>query len=170
MPQLNTSSGLKEVVLKAPFAEVLRSPLNGQCRLSSTRPFRKGEVICRFKSGRRLSKPNYLTVQVGPGQHITLNPEYLQYLNHSCAPNAFLDTAAGALICLKKILPGEEITFFYPSTEWIMDQPFVCQCGTAECLQLIQGAAFLPRQVLDHYQLNSFIRELLLQKEPVETA
>jgi hypothetical protein len=35
---------------------------------------------------------------------------------------------------------GEELTFFYPSTEWNMDQGFSCFCGTDSCLGYIGGA------------------------------
>jgi hypothetical protein len=107
-------------------------------------------------------------VQTGPSTHITLKPEYLQFINHSCSPNVFFDTEKKVLVSLKDIHPGDEITFFYPSTEWEMDQPFLCQCGSAQCLQIIQGAAFLSTAVLESYQLSAFIREKLLEKAKAE--
>jgi hypothetical protein len=45
-----------------------------------------------------------------------LNPEWLQYINHSCDPNVAFDTAAFKLIALKDVKPGDELCFFYPST------------------------------------------------------
>ena len=33
----------------------------------------------------------------------------------------------------KGIEVGQELTFFYPSTEWDMAQGFECICGTATC-------------------------------------
>ncbi len=73
----------------------------------------------------------YLTVQTGTDRHITLIPDFLQYINHSCSPNIFFNTTTMELVCLQPIQPGDEFTFFYPSTEWEMAQPFVCNCGTA---------------------------------------
>lgn len=50
-----------------------------------------------------------------------------------------------------------QVTFFYPSTEWDMDEPFQCMCGTDKCLGRIAGAKQMPRPVLDQYKLNSHI-------------
>lgn len=56
--------------------------------------------------------------------------------NHSCSPNTAFEISASipeadwAFVALAEIKAGEEFTFFYPSTEWEMDQPFECQCGS----------------------------------------
>ena len=44
--------------------------------------------------------------------------------------------AAGTL---RPIAVGEELTFFYPATEWHMEAPFPCACGAAQCLLEIRG-------------------------------
>ncbi|KAB8242433.1 hypothetical protein BDV35DRAFT_366204 [Aspergillus flavus] len=38
---------------------------------------------------------------------------------------------------------GDELTFFYPSTEWTMVQPFQCGCGAGlrRCLGRVAGAS-----------------------------
>jgi hypothetical protein len=61
------------------------------------------------------------------------------------------------LICLRPIQAGDEFTFFYPSTEWNMSQPFVCNCKTEACLQLINGASHLDPSTLNKYRLTDFI-------------
>lgn len=54
------------------------------------------------------------------------------YINHSCAPNAFMRTVPGehvAFFALRDINPGEEITMNYRDPE----HPQVCKCGAANC-------------------------------------
>ncbi|MGC4035564.1 MAG: SET domain-containing protein-lysine N-methyltransferase [Chitinophagaceae bacterium] len=88
-------------------------------------------------------------------------PEYLRYTNHSCAPNIFFDTAKLEVVCLRPVQVGEEMTFFYPSSEWDMAQPFECCCGTKECLGTIQGAKYLSDEVLKTYTLTDYIQHKL---------
>jgi hypothetical protein len=104
------------------------------------------------------------------GKHITLQPEFLQYINHSCAPNVFFDTTAMQLVALKEIREGEEMTFFYPSTEWEMIQPFNCYCGSHNCLGQIQGAAFLPKNAWKQYRLTDFIQRQLAKRSARKVA
>lgn len=56
---------------------------------------------------------------------------------------------------------GDELTFFYPSTEWDMAQPFDCLCGASQCRGRITGAKEMKVSVLDDYWLNGHIEELL---------
>ncbi|WP_287521727.1 SET domain-containing protein-lysine N-methyltransferase [Okeania sp. SIO2C2] len=90
-----------------------------------------------------------------------LDPEFLQYINHSCNPNVFFDTQKKVVIALRNIEIGEEFTFFYPSTEWSMDRGFNCICQSENCLGYIQGSAHLPLNVLKKYKLSDYIRQKL---------
>ena len=146
-------------ILENRIAEVLENKQTGQKSLYATAPFQPGEVISRFGAGETLTEPTYLTLQTGIKKHITLIPEFLQYTNHSCDPTAFFDTTRMELICLAELQPGDEITFFYPSTEWEMAQPFDCHCGSPACLQVIRGASQLSPDVLERYMLTDFIRQ-----------
>lgn len=58
---------------------------------------------------------------------------------------------------------GDELTFFYPSTEWEMVQPFRCQCnaGPGKCLGFIAGSSKIEPSVLEGFWLNEHIRQLL---------
>lgn len=149
------------------FAEVTLNEATGQKALHASAHFTPGEVICQFSAGLTLDEPSYLTVQTGNGKHITLEPEFLQYINHSCSPTVFFDTTTMELVCIKTIHPGDEFTFFYPSTEWEMAQPFTCYCGTRECIQLISGAAHLPLDILNRYRLTDFI-QYKVRSRPIE--
>jgi hypothetical protein len=146
------------------FAEIVENLETKQKALFTTRSFRKGEVISAFGGSLVFTRPNYLTVQTGIEKHIALNPEFLQYINHSCDPNVFFDTSSFELVALRDIDSNEELGFFYPSTEWEMDQPFSCYCGSDGCLQTIRGARFLDATAVKKYRLTDFIREQLKKK------
>ena len=156
-----------EVVSRHAFGDVLLNTSTNQKSLHATIVIKPGEFISRFFAGITQSYATYLTVQTGVDTHITLQPEFLQYINHSCNPNVFFDTASLQLICLTALQPGDELTFFYPSTEWDMSQPFVCNCKSKDCLQLINGAAHLDKSTLKKYRLTDFIKQQSLQKSSV---
>lgn len=59
---------------------------------------------------------------------------------------------------------GDELTFFYPSTEYDMAQPFECRCQEKECRGTISGAKDTAPEVLRQYWLNAHIEELLQEK------
>ena len=86
-------------------------------------------------------------------------------MNHSCAPNAIVDIQRWEVRAAAPIHKGLEITYFYPSTEWDMAQPFKCNCGAKECLGTIGGAKHIPRPVLRKYVLNSHIKQFLYDSE-----
>ena len=60
------------------IAEVRQKISNDQNALFALRPYQPGEVIADFSAGTIAAEPTYLTVQVGVGKHITLQPEFLQ--------------------------------------------------------------------------------------------
>jgi hypothetical protein len=150
-----------DVVSHHGVAEVILNRQTGQYSLHAEQSFEPGEVISPFQAGEICSTPNYLTVQTGINRHITLIPEFLQYINHSCQPNAFFDTDRMELVALKPIGIKEEISFFYPSTEYDMAQPFLCFCGSQDCLRNIRGAKYLSEEIQNKYRFTGFIRQLL---------
>lgn len=142
---------------KTDFAKVFRNPQTGQHSLHATVFFDEGETICFFSAKETYTTPSYLTLQTGLNKHISLDPECLQYTNHSCDPNVFFDTEKMELVALRSIQPDDEMVFFYPSTEWQMASPFTCNCGSAKCLGTIAGAASLKEKQLETYRLTRFI-------------
>ncbi|KAI0163297.1 hypothetical protein BJ166DRAFT_291250 [Pestalotiopsis sp. NC0098] len=109
-------------------------------------------------------KPTYATVQAGKDRHLNLNSDLL-YLNHSCEPSLIFDTANfNILVGPNGLQVGEELTFFYPSTEWEMAQPFDCFCGKATCRGRIAGAKDMTSEQLEGLWINGHIRELIEQK------
>jgi len=146
------------------IADMRRNLSNGQNALFALRSYQPGEVIANFSAGTIGAEPTYLTVQVGIRKHITLQPEFLQYINHSCDPNVFFDTTTMQVVALKRLMPEEEMTFFYPSTEWKMTQSFRCYCGSLHCLGEIRGAAFLSKGAQEKYRFTDFIQQQLAKR------
>ena len=148
-----------------PIGEVRENVENGQKIFITTRSFEQDEILAQFGVVDILSTPNYLTLQVDHNKHILLDPPYLQYINHSCDPNCFFDTEHMCLRALKKIESGQELTFFYPSTEWNMQQPFACFCKSENCLGEIKGAAHLTDQEANRYRLTPYISKRRSQQQ-----
>lgn len=142
---------------------------DGYSRAVAAVALAEGEVLARFGARETLASPTYLTVQTGPDTHILLAPEHLQYINHSCDPNVFFNTTRMEIVALRAIAPGEEVRFFYPSTEWTMDRAFDCQCGSTACLGRIAGADQLDVHTLERYAFNQHILDRLAE-QPAELA
>jgi len=88
------------------------------------------------------------------------------YINHSCEPSVIFDTSSLSIIAGPNGLKaGDELTFFYPSTEWDMAQGFSCFCGAKTCRGFISGAKNMSREQLEGNWLNAHIRNLLGEKE-----
>ncbi|CAJ2511793.1 Uu.00g074180.m01.CDS01 [Anthostomella pinea] len=114
--------------------------------------------------------PTYATVQCGLEKHLDLNSD-LMFINHSCEPSLIFDTVNFNVIAGPQgLAPGDELTFFYPSTEWSMAQPFACTCGKPTCRGRISGAGDMTPAQLDGVWLNLHIRELLDQKRQKQTS
>lgn len=150
------------------FAVVRQNLINNQKAFFAQIAYNPGDVVSEFFAGATLAEPTYLTVQVGIRKHILLQPEHLQYINHSCDPNVFFDTHTMKVIALRQISVGDEMTFFYPSTEWDMAQPFSCLCGSHKCLGQIRGAAHIPLPILQTYRLTRFIQQQVHERSTKE--
>ena len=150
------------------FASIWQDVITSQQSLWSNQSFAPGDVLTGFYAGDIMIHPTYLTVQVAEHEHITLKPQFLQYINHSCNPNVFFDTTSMQLICLRPIPANAELTFFYPSTEWQMTQSFDCHCSAYNCLGHINGAASIPTEILNNYRLTDFILGKLRAKKEVQ--
>ena len=158
---INAITSAYKMLSKHGFADIMQNSLTGERSLHAAAFFDAGEVVSEFTSEHIFEVATYLTVQTGEKKHITLAPDFLQYINHSCDPNVFFDTTQMQLIALKEIQPGDELMFFYPSSEWQMMQPFDCFCGTPKCLHSIQGAVYLSEQTMQQYRFTDFIMEQL---------
>jgi len=127
--------------------------------LFTSSPIRNGAIIYDFAHCSPSPVATYRTIQVGIAVHMD-DRELVGYLNHMCRPNAFVHAETLTVRAARDILAGEELGFFYPSTEWDMARPFQCACGAAECIGLVAGAKHLSESMLSRYFINPHIREL----------
>ena len=67
----------------------------------------------------------------------------------------------------KGLSVGEELTFFYPSTEWDMAQGFSCFCDAPTCRGVIRGAKNMSARDLEGMWLNPHIRHMLEERDNV---
>lgn len=148
-------------VSHASFATLGLNKITGEKSLLSTIAIQAVSIFGTFKAANILSTPNKYTIQVDENKHIILKPEFLQYTNHSCNPNIFFDTSTFELVALRDIAKGDELTFFYPSTEWNMESSFECCCGETNCLHNIQGASHLSPETIARYRFTNFISQKL---------
>ena len=119
-----------------------------------------GAAICSITFDRILRAPSRHTVQIGMDAHVQPLPDELQLVNHGCDPNVTFDVERMVLRALRTIEAGDQLRYFYPSTEWEMAEPFECFCGAAACLRLIEGASRLSAEVHERYELAPHIREM----------
>lgn len=147
------------------FSAVMKDRNSGEKSLTSLSSFLPNDIVSPFSASNTFKTPNYLTVQVNHQKHISLFPEFLQFINHSCDPNVFFDTTSMNLIALKAIQPGDSFCFFYPSTELDMAQPFDCLCAASNCLKKISGALFIPEETINTYRLTEFIKKEVNKKQ-----
>ena len=134
-----------------------RGDLGQRCvRIQIDQP--AGSVLVSFAHSPRFRTATYLTVQLDADTHLKPEPAFLECVNHSCAPNVAFDMAELALVALTDLRAGDELVYFYPSTEWHMAQPFFCACGASDCLGRIDGASGLTDAHLAPYALSPFVR------------
>jgi hypothetical protein len=129
--------------------------------LIARQDFKRGDVIYQIPSEKISDKPNRFTVQMSRDLHTEVGK--LSALNHSCDPNVLLDMERMLVIANRDIQADDELSFFYPSTEWEMAAPFICLCGSPRCIHVVAGARFLPLSTLEHHYLNRHIREMIVE-------
>ncbi len=128
--------------------------------LVARQDFKRGEVVYQIPAEKISDKPNRFTVQMDRNLHTEVGK--LSALNHSCNPNVILDMEKMVVVACRDIKAGDELSFFYPSTEWEMAAPFICLCGSPSCIHVVAGARFLPLSTLENHYLNRHIREMTI--------
>ena len=126
-----------------------------------------GALFARITSATYSPRRSYSSVQATRDADIELNSD-LVFINHSCDPSLEFDMTKFEVRVVqhRPLRKGDELSFFYPSTEWDMAQPFDCGCGASEvvCLKWITGAKFVDEKILRRYWLNQHIEELLAER------
>lgn len=165
-PNDTTEASKKSAALLADRLYVQRSDKPFASGAISRVSLPPGALFARITGASIVPKQRYTTVQINRNQHIELNSD-LVYCNHSCRPSVVFDMAKMEVRVVddRPLKEGEPVTFFYPSTEWEMDQPFQCNCGAGNCKGWIDGAKKMSREELQGYWLNDHIVELLKERD-----
>ncbi|KAF3911165.1 hypothetical protein AA313_de0208930 [Arthrobotrys entomopaga] len=130
-----------------------------------------GSLFAKITTATYVDKRTYTSVATGPNSRIELNSD-LVFCNHSCKPSLIFDMIRFEVRVSdeRDLRVGDPLTFFYPSSEWSMVQPFDCECGAGvDCLGYISGARDIDYHILEKYWLNQHIRKLVEEKKNKET-
>ncbi|WP_300627608.1 SET domain-containing protein-lysine N-methyltransferase [Pseudomonas sp.] len=90
-------------------------------------------------SGYAVSEQRPYTLQLSPRIHL-YDSWFCGLLQHSCNPNAFLDTTYLELWTVQPIPAGTPLTVDYANTEDSLFRQFACHCGELNCRGWITGA------------------------------
>jgi hypothetical protein len=132
--------------------------IHGNSLVAKT-PFKRGDFIMPLMGV--LSVRTYRTIQIEVSSH--LEGTVAAFLNHSCQPTSIVQASTLSVHAAKDLKAGDEITFFYPSTEWDMARPFKCLCGAQDCIGFVAGARYLSMDTFTHYFVNPHIKALLVE-------
>jgi uncharacterized protein len=133
----------------------------------TTRPIAKGSLLCVW-GGRVVDTEAMLAlpemrrryaVQIDDDHYLVtplLGIGAADLINHSCDPTALL-VGADTLLARRDLLPGDEVTYDYATSDANPHHGFVCRCSAATCrgrvtgddwrhpgLQATYGEAFSP--------------------------
>lgn len=134
---------------------------DGQRCLRADTSIGVNEVLITY-DGPIIDHPTRYSIQVDDDKHIEGTPESNAYLNHSCAPNAFVDWSGVYLRALRDIEAGEEITCNYLTTDWELHEKFVCHCGTPRCCGEVKGLKYISRE--EQQKLLPFLPEFMKRR------
>ncbi|KAL8854946.1 MAG: hypothetical protein Q9221_000142 [Calogaya cf. arnoldii] len=129
-----------------------------------------GSLFSPIKNHSFIKDRAFSSVEAANGMHIDLNSD-LFYANHSYAPSLEYDVGLMEVRVSRDrdLHEGDVLSFFYPSTEWHMAQPFECSCHDSACLGTIMGASGLGKARVNGYWLNKHIIARLENQDDTKT-
>ena len=134
---------------------------DGQKCLCANADISENEVLITY-DGPIIDHPTRYSIQIDDHKHIEGTPESNAYLNHSCAPNAYVDWGGVYLRALRNIAVGEEITCNYLTTDWVLHERFVCHCGMPHCYGELKGLKYLDHE--EQEKLLPFLPDFMTRK------
>lgn len=112
-----------------------------------------GGIVFRVNKTKEdsLSNPDW----IGIGQNRWIDPRgVLRFLNHSCEPNVGVvtpETDVVAIVAMRDIDEGEELTFDYSTTECDPLWEMMCTCRSVHCRRIVRSILTLPRARYELY-------------------
>ena len=137
-----------------------RSPSEG-FGLVATRPLARGSLLCVW-GGRVVSTARMLALpEVARRYALQIDDDHFlvtpitgigaaDLVNHSCDPSALL-VGADTLVARRDLLPGDEVTYDYATSDGSPYFGFVCRCGAAVCRGVVSGEDWRDPVLQDRY-------------------
>eukprot|EP00758_Cryptobia_borreli_P009789 Tbor_TRINITY_DN5513_c0_g1::TRINITY_DN5513_c0_g1_i1::g.12603::m.12603 len=97
-------------------------------------------------TGLMVSYPTMYTICVGEKQHLLFG-NGAECIAHHCDPNVRIVVQSDGtfdMVTVRAAKAGEMMTFNYNTTEWDINSPFPCLCGSPLCGNMIRGFRYLP--------------------------
>lgn len=139
----------------------VQSRADKQRGLFVVRAVAKDEILIYY-DGPVIDHATRYSIQIDDNLHIEGTPESNAYLNHSCAPNTYVDWAGVFLRALRNLEAGEELTCNYLTTDWELHEKFVCTCGAPNCYGELKGFKYLSQQ--QQRSLERFVPEFMRRR------
>jgi uncharacterized protein len=181
----------------SPKCQVLVTPDRGGHTVVATEAITKGELIVVWSgtlvTGEELSEMpatvKRYSLQVEENQYLVSlsDCEPPDYVNHCCEPNSGLSGQI-ALVAMREIGPGEEITYDYAMSDGSPYDEFACSCGSPRCRRQVSGqdwrrpdlwrryagyfSPYLQRRIcaLEAFKASAAKRRKSLRKQVVDAA
>ena len=131
-------TNFKTPTLNAKVGYKLRNTTGGVC-LFAKETILKNEVIC-FGDSSKIDKPIIYSHQIDENVHL-IGPGGL---DHNCQnPNCRIESKTNNFIAVRDIKIDEFLTFNYLTTEFDINNSFLCSCGEARCFNNVKGFKYL---------------------------
>lgn len=141
----------------------------------AARPFEEGQPLLEF-TGRRFRAARVPSLmRGGSDRYVQVTPEHYMgpsgrmddLVNHSCDPNAGLRfTDDGVfLVAIRKIAPGEEVTWDYSTTLAESNWHMICQCRAANCRRVIGNFATIDPDRQQFYRARNLVAPYLRRRD-----
>lgn len=148
------------------------SPAGGKgLGVFTDRTFQLGEILLCFQ-GPRIPAEEVTdfthTIQVDVSTFLGASGGLDDYVNHSCRPNAGIRSSAAELelVALRRIEPGEEVTFDYSTCIELEPELPSCGCRTSSCRGRIGPFRDLPPSIRRAYEKRGVVPAFLLPQAP----
>ena len=106
--------------------------------------FKKDAIVLIATPIRQSECRTIYTVEVKPDVHMEFD-EPFNSTNHSCDPNTkpiISELNEITLVALRDIEQGEEITWDYCETEYVLAKDMICLCNSPDCRKIIRGRRY----------------------------
>jgi len=114
------------------YSLVKRKSALNNIGIFTTKFILKGETFYKIPESKILNYNHDHAARISGNKYVW-DEEVLNYVNHSCEPNAEINLANLTLFAIRDIKPSEEITCDYDLTEGDYGYNFICKCGSKKC-------------------------------------